>query len=242
MERPDLALQVVVQQTYNLTQGLAYAAFRSELTTLYNRQALALLVNLHDSGVTPPFAVVYADLTGFKAINETFGHDGGDATLREFGRRFRMICEQVDGYAFHLSGDEFVALIPPERVDEFRAAARGIHSFKVTFSGRAIDARAHFGIAKPYEGGVINELQSRAEKTCSRAKTSQRQEPLVWTGEEQETQVIDRRWRCENCQATIKILVPAEKRGPLPFCCINCHEPLPEEVTPPSPALPDAHG
>ena len=227
MARNDLALEVVVQQTYDLTKGLADAAFRSELTGLYNRQALSRLAAAHDRGDTPRFAVVYADLTGFKAINETHGHDGGDAVLKKFGRLFEETCQEVAGYAYHLSGDEFVGLLPPERVNDFRTAAKKVHQFSLIFLGKTVEARAHFGIAEPDEDSVINVLQGRAEKACSTAKTSQMEEPLVWTAEDQEKPPINKRWRCEHCQATVHILVPVERRSALPFHCINCHQPLP---------------
>lgn len=237
MGRAELAHEVIIGEAYRLTEGLANVAFQSSLARLPNRAALALLADAHDRNVTPRFAVAYADLTGFKAINESYGHDGGDATIREFGERLDSICQQVDGYAYHLSGDEFIALIPPEKVDEFSEAAKGIHGFNVAFEGRTIPARANFGIAMPYESGVLNELQRRAEKACSTAKTSQQSEPLVWTEAEQEKHIINKRWRCEHCQATIQILVPVEKRGEHPFWCANCHEPLAEELTPSPSAL-----
>lgn len=229
MERPEFARKVILDETYRLTEGLASVAFQSLLTGLPNRVALALLADAHDRNMTPRFAVAYADLTGFKVINDTHGHDAGDATITEFGSRLRAICQQVEGYAYHLSGDEFVALIPPEGVDKFSVAAREIHEFCVVFESKRIPARASFGIAMPYESGVINDLQRRAEKACSNAKTSEQCEPLVWTVADQEKPIIDKRWRCKRCQATTQILVSVEKRGELPFQCANCHEPLPEE-------------
>lgn len=230
MERADLAHEVIISETFRLTEGLANAAFQSSRARLLNRAALALLADAHDRNDTPRFAVAYADLTGFKAINEIYGHDGGDATIRAFGERLDDICRKVEGFAYHLSGDEFVALVPPDRVEDFRAAATASHEFSVSFEGKSISARAHFGIAMPYESGVLNELQIRAEKACSTAKTSQLREPLVWTDGEEEKEIINKRWRCEHCQATIQILLPVEKRRGLPFRCTNCHEPLPDEA------------
>ncbi len=53
--------------------------------------------------------VFYIDLDGFKAVNDTYGHDVGDDVLREVGLRFRG-AKRGDDFLAHLHGDEFVLL------------------------------------------------------------------------------------------------------------------------------------
>ncbi|WP_456998607.1 diguanylate cyclase [Lysobacter sp. HA18] len=84
-----------------------------ELTGLPNRAAWAAALEVaaqratHENVET---AVVFIDLDGFKQVNDTHGHDVGDAVLCEFAERLRA-CVGGDDVAARLSGDEFVVLL-----------------------------------------------------------------------------------------------------------------------------------
>ena len=58
-----------------------------------------------------PFAVLFLDLDGFKAINDDLGHEGGDVVLIEIARRLRRSLRAGDFLA-RIHGDEFVLLLP----------------------------------------------------------------------------------------------------------------------------------
>jgi two-component system, cell cycle response regulator len=58
-----------------------------------------------------PGALLLADLDGFKAINDTFGHAVGDQVLKDVARVLREYLRATDTIA-RLGGDEFVALLP----------------------------------------------------------------------------------------------------------------------------------
>lgn len=71
-----------------------------------------------------PFALLYADLDHFKALNDTKGWDVGDrvilataAIVEEAAVRFAG----PDGFVGHIGGDDFVALVPPEVAEEAAA-------------------------------------------------------------------------------------------------------------------------
>jgi diguanylate cyclase (GGDEF)-like protein len=53
--------------------------------------------------------VLLADVNGFKAVNDRYGHHAGDHVLRELARRLRASVRAVDTVA-RLGGDEFVVL------------------------------------------------------------------------------------------------------------------------------------
>jgi diguanylate cyclase (GGDEF)-like protein len=55
-------------------------------------------------------AVMLMDLDGFKAVNDTFGHQCGDELIQEIGRRLLRFCRAADTCA-RLGGDEFVILV-----------------------------------------------------------------------------------------------------------------------------------
>jgi diguanylate cyclase (GGDEF)-like protein len=58
-----------------------------------------------------PFILAYLDIDGFKAINDRFGHNQGDALLRLTAQTIRKGLREVDLVA-RLGGDEFAVLLP----------------------------------------------------------------------------------------------------------------------------------
>lgn len=56
------------------------------------------------------FGVVYLDLNGFKAINDTYGHEAGDEVLVAIAQRLRALTSRYNRF-FRLGGDEFVGVL-----------------------------------------------------------------------------------------------------------------------------------
>ncbi|MDE2584039.1 MAG: PAS domain S-box protein [Betaproteobacteria bacterium] len=61
--------------------------------------------------------LLYLDLDGFKAINDTEGHQAGDALLQEVGLRLMAVVRSSDTAA-RLAGDEFAVLLPHLSVED----------------------------------------------------------------------------------------------------------------------------
>lgn len=95
---------------------LARAAKRDALTGLANRAYFtrlleeALAKGKGSINPTDSFAVLYCDLDGFKAINDTHGHDVGDILLRQVADTLGMCVRSTD-IAARLGGDEFAVLL-----------------------------------------------------------------------------------------------------------------------------------
>jgi diguanylate cyclase (GGDEF)-like protein/PAS domain S-box-containing protein len=101
-------------------------AFYDALTQLPNRrllldrlgQALAASARNGRRG-----ALLFLDLDHFKILNDTHGHDTGDALLREVALRLSLCVRKVDLVA-RLGGDEFVVLLEMLSSDDFEAATQ----------------------------------------------------------------------------------------------------------------------
>src|SRR5690606_33675464 len=70
-------------------------------------------------------AIAYFDLDGFKGVNDTLGHEAGDAVLREMARVLRGAVRTDDRIA-RLGGDEFAVLLPGADADVARAVAERV--------------------------------------------------------------------------------------------------------------------
>src|SRR6266404_4118613 len=89
-----------------------FLAYHDSLTGLGNRLLFKdqLEEALKDVSVTPhPLAVLFLDLDGFKAVNDTLGHSFGDLLLKSVAAKLRDILPRTDRIA-RLGGDEFAIL------------------------------------------------------------------------------------------------------------------------------------
>lgn len=102
-----------VELRQSVTNTLALAV-TDELTGLYNRRYfdrhLSLMLEKAQEQ-DRDMAVMLIDMDFFKSVNDTHGHDTGDAVLREFADRLRRNIRGVD-LACRFGGEEFVVLMP----------------------------------------------------------------------------------------------------------------------------------
>jgi diguanylate cyclase (GGDEF)-like protein len=103
-----------------LQEAMTALALRDPLTGLANRRLFAELLDAELARAErsgPPLAVALLDLNGFKRINDTHGHDAGDAVLCETARRLLSIVRGTDVVA-RLGGDEFVVYEPTDPISK----------------------------------------------------------------------------------------------------------------------------
>ena len=118
--------------------------------------------------------MVFIDLNGFKAVNDTFGHAAGDELLVAMARRLERSVRSSDTVV-RLGGDEFAIVLPRIAGDQAlevvrRAAATLDQPFAI--AGTAVAASAAFGLATSAGVGVgdFDALLSRADTAMYRAK------------------------------------------------------------------------
>lgn len=95
------------------TAELQALLLRDVLTGLPNRRALMnTLPDAMERSARSgkPCALLFLDMDGFKAVNDTHGHEEGDELLRQFGSRIADAVRRTDTVA-RLAGDEFVVIL-----------------------------------------------------------------------------------------------------------------------------------
>ncbi|PRY16626.1 diguanylate cyclase (GGDEF)-like protein [Kineococcus rhizosphaerae] len=117
-------------------------------------------------------AVLFVDLDGFKAVNDTLGHAAGDELLVESARRLRVTCG-AGAFPARLGGDEFAIVLPdlfPGTADDVAVAV--VESLHVPFLLAAGPATisASVGITASEPDDDADTLLSRADAAMYTAK------------------------------------------------------------------------
>ncbi len=170
---------------------IAHQAFHDALTGLPNR--VLFLDRLEQALVqakrskSRTTAVMFLDLDRFKLINDTLGHDAGDALLREVALRLRA-CVRASDTVARMGGDEFTILLP-EIGD--RAAAQGVAQkildamqVAVTLAGQPSVITTSIGISLfPADGRDADTLMKHADAAMYQVKGSGRASFYFFTPE-----------------------------------------------------------
>ncbi len=108
-----IRIRRLVQERHEAERELEHQATHDALTGLANRVALlARLQAAHArvrDGDSPGLCLLFCDLNGFKAVNDTFGHGAGDELLVAVAHRLTASVRATDVVA-RFGGDEFVVL------------------------------------------------------------------------------------------------------------------------------------
>jgi len=147
------------------------------LTQLYNRRYMdevlkRELARAERNGA--PVSVLVLDLDHFKRINDTYGHEAGDAILRKVALTLRENIRSCD-VACRMGGEEMVVLLPDcdtgnaaRRADALRLA---IAAGDVLHDGQRIAATASIGVASfPAHGNTMRALVHAADLALYEAK------------------------------------------------------------------------
>lgn len=111
-----------------LRESMRNLSIRDALTGLFNRRYMeeALAQELHRTQRNAAqLAVIMIDIDQFKKFNDNFGHDGGDAILRELGEFFKKHVRGSD-IACRYGGEEFILILSPSTAEGARQRAEKI--------------------------------------------------------------------------------------------------------------------
>ena len=125
---------------------LAALAYKDALTGLYNRAKCQQIVKAINR-TNEDFAIVLVDMNGLKKINDNFGHARGDKQIVTFARVFMKAFDGV-GTTLRVGGDEFLAIVRKEHIDDIESSVEKMLSLEIEHSiGLPIPLEVAFGIA-----------------------------------------------------------------------------------------------
>jgi len=121
-----------------------------------------------------PLCLMMIDLDDFRAVNNTYGHQAGDATLQAIAAAIRSSVRASD-VAARYGGDEFAVILPETDIEEALDLAHRVLSalaaFQVLDSGVTIRTAASLGVAAlPLHADTREELVRAADRAAYAAK------------------------------------------------------------------------
>jgi diguanylate cyclase (GGDEF)-like protein len=181
-----------------LNRKLSYHASHDVLTGLVNRREFeARLERALRSAKAreTAYALCHLDVDQFKIINDTCGHNAGDALLGQVGALLKTKIRWRDTLA-RLGGDEFGLLLEScslkEAIDMAEQLRETIRNYKFVWEERTFRLGASIGVV-PITGGSedVAALLSAADSACQAAKEGGRNR--VYSSEENEIDLMRRR-------------------------------------------------
>lgn len=137
----------------NSVERLEYLASTDALTGLLNRRVLFERLDAEierSRRYESPLSLVLIDLDHFKAVNDVYGHQGGDAVLTAVGELINTSKRSLD-IAARYGGEELCILLPQTSVEGGYAFAetlcRRISELSIEYSGQTLSVTASLGVA-----------------------------------------------------------------------------------------------
>lgn len=158
--------------------NLEQMAFYDALTELPNRmmmkshlqKALSRAHRKHHEII-----IMFLDLDGFKAVNDTLGHDAGDQLLKDVATRL-IACVREEDMVSRIGGDEFILVFEETNKNEVAEIAERILiniSNPYYIFNSEVNVTPSMGISiYPYDGDDLDTLIAQADKAMYVAKNS----------------------------------------------------------------------
>lgn len=162
-------------------------AVMDPLTQMLNRKALvsrAAELAQQTRLTRRPVGVVLGDLDHFKAVNDSAGHQVGDAVLRDVAFRWRLSLRAYE-MAYRLGGEEFLVLLPGATAAEAEEVAERLRAAVCAAPVAGQQVTMSFGVAASAEGEPFDfdALYARADVALYRAKRGGRDRVCGGPGE-----------------------------------------------------------
>jgi len=167
------------------TAELAALAYRDQLTGIANRRGFieAFTRVRETAGKDARLALMLIDVDTFKTINDTLGHQAGDALVAELARRLTGMVRPEDACG-RWGGDEFILLVsntgPGELMPLADAVRQALTSRPVQLGEREVTITVSIGASEIAEGDTLEAAVDLADAALYRAKSEGRNRAVAF--------------------------------------------------------------
>lgn len=169
-----------VTENFALTAKIEHQAQFDPLTGLLNRHEMQrkleqLLEKIKQEPSENTFC--YFDVDRFKVVNDTCGHEAGDALLSRIAEHLQSYVKKSDHFA-RIGGDEFAIIISDSSSSDARKVADTIHraakEFHFEWDGKVFDLSVSMALVPITEDKTVSEILGSADVALSAAQDSGR--------------------------------------------------------------------
>jgi diguanylate cyclase (GGDEF)-like protein len=180
---------LTLEQDAQVQMDVYHRATRDTLTNSFNRRQLEESLDREIAsfkrGQLVGLGLIMFDVDHFKKVNDTFGHLGGDAVLREIGLRIPELIRKEDLFARY-GGEEFAILTRNETLDGLKVLAERIRkdfeNLSLNYQDKTIKFTVSLGLTYSLKGQEMNDKESfikLADEALYEAKRSGRNKVCV---------------------------------------------------------------
>jgi diguanylate cyclase (GGDEF)-like protein len=180
------ARKIAIALTQSEKEALV-AARTDGMTGLKNRTGFNELLGSPDCQAAckaGELAIIYLDINGFKAVNDSIGHHGGDELVKALTARLRSVLPQEAAFA-RIGGDEFAIALTGKAVRDTAAGAASavVHSLDQPFTIHGFEFHVTVAVGYAVAGGTgltPGEIVRRADIAMYHAKNGAEREAVAY--------------------------------------------------------------
>lgn len=185
--QPDMEAFFLHQLAVKTSAGLTSIWAREQLRQLATRDSLTGLRNRRDMEAAleqelgrsqrygKPLALLFLDLDDFKQVNDTWGHEAGDACLIHVANHLKTLLRRDDSI-FRFAGDEFIVLLPAQEdenaIQIAKRMQRELADNPLQLDDTPVTVSFSYGVAciKPENSTTAEELLRLADQRLYKMK------------------------------------------------------------------------
>ncbi|MEM5501673.1 diguanylate cyclase [Ahrensia kielensis] len=163
---------------FEATIKLETAANTDVLTGLMNRRGLEIAIESMAPQTNTTDSVVVFDLDHFKAVNDKYGHNGGDKALISFAHILELNARETD-VAVRIGGEEFALFLRDTTAEQAETITQrilqNVRSTPIHFNGRSFPITVSAGISEYFaQKTKYSQAMHEADKALYQAKNNGR--------------------------------------------------------------------
>lgn len=179
IEQMETQIHKQIEDLHEQQGRLDHLASHDSLTGLPNRRLFLERLELALARAKrreTQVALLFIDLDQFKAINDTHGHNAGDAVLQTVAQRLRGLLRETDTPA-RIGGDEFIILVEgvPDNtsLEQIVRKVQAELALPIPYQDIELESGGSIGIARyPEDGTTASTLIAAADQAMYRSKVN----------------------------------------------------------------------